>query len=76
MLVKNELSQIPHLTRLSNETVSAAKQYMITSLDVKIILGALGLLGFILLWFTIASGDDDVTMLLLLNTLRLTQVNT
>jgi hypothetical protein len=34
-------------------------------------LGALGLMGLIPLWFTVASGDDGVTMLLLLNTLRL-----
>jgi hypothetical protein len=41
---------------------------------VKIALGVLGLLGFVPLWFTVASGDDGVTMLLLLNTLRLANV--
>lgn len=73
VLVKNELSQIPYLIRLSKETVSIAKQNIIASLAVKIVLGALGLFGFIPLWFTVASGDDGVTMLLLLNTLRLTR---
>lgn len=76
VLVKNELSQIPYLIRLSNETVNIAKQNIIASLAIKIMLGALGLFGFIPLWFTVASGDDGVTMLLLLNTLRLTQVKT
>jgi Cd2+/Zn2+-exporting ATPase len=73
VLVKNELSQIPYLVRLSNETVSIAKQNIVASLAVKIVLGALGLLGFVPLWFTVASGDDGITMLLLLNTLRLTR---
>jgi Cd2+/Zn2+-exporting ATPase len=75
VLVNNELSQIPYLVRLSDETVKIAKQNILASLAVKIVLGALGLFGFIPLWFTVASGDDGVTMLLLLNTLRLSQVN-
>lgn len=76
VLVKNELSQIPYLIRLSNETVSISKQNIMASLAVKIVLGALGLLGLVPLWFAVASGDDGVTLLLLLNTLRLTQVKT
>jgi len=71
VLVKNELSQIPYVVKLSGETVKVAKQNIIASLAVKIVLGALGILGFVPLWFTVASGDDGVTMLLLLNTLRL-----
>jgi Cd2+/Zn2+-exporting ATPase len=73
VLVKNELSQIPYLVRLSNETVNIAKQNIVASLAVKIVLGALGLFGLVPLWFTVASGDDGITMLLLLNTLRLTR---
>jgi Cd2+/Zn2+-exporting ATPase len=76
VLVKNELSQVPYLIRLSNKTVNIARQNIIASLAVKMMLGAFGLFGFIPLWFTVASGDDGVTMLLLLNTLRLTQVKT
>jgi Cd2+/Zn2+-exporting ATPase len=73
VLVKNELTQIPYLIKLSNKTVSIAKQNIAASLVVKIALGALGLLGLIPLWFTVAPSDDGVTMLLLLNTLRLTR---
>ena len=76
VLVKNELSQIPYLIRLSNETVNISKQNIMASLAIKIVLGALGLLGLVPLWFAVASGDDGVTLLLLLNTLRLTQVKT
>ncbi|HUT16988.1 MAG TPA: hypothetical protein VMW84_01675 [Acidobacteriota bacterium] len=51
-----------------------AKQNIAASLIVKMVLGALGLMGLTPLWFTVASGDDGVTMLLLLNTLRLEKV--
>jgi cation transport ATPase len=48
-----------------------AKQNIAASLVIKMVLGALGLFGLTPLWFTVASGDDGVTLLLLLNTLRL-----
>jgi Cd2+/Zn2+-exporting ATPase len=74
VLVKDKLAQIPYMSRLSKRTVSIAKQNIVASIAVKIALGALGLMGFIPLWFTVASGDDGVTMLLLLNTVRLARV--
>jgi len=76
VLVKDELAQIPYLVNLSKKTMVIAKQNIAASLVVKLILGALGLLGVTPLWFTVASGDDGVTMLLLLNTLRLERVKT
>ena len=74
VLVRDELAQIPYLVRLSEKTMTIAKQNIAASLVVKVILGALGLMGLTPLWFTVASGDDGVTMLLLLNTLRLERV--
>ena len=74
VLVKDKLIQIPYLIKLSDQTVKIAKQNIVASLTVKILLGTLGLMGFIPLWFTVASGDDGLTMLVLLNTLRLTRV--
>jgi len=73
VLVKDELAQIPYLIELSGKTMKIAKQNVVASLVVKILLGGLGLMGFIPLWFTVASGDDGITMLLLLNTMRLTR---
>ena len=74
ILVKDELSQIPRVQRLSRVTMRIAKQNIALALGVKLILGALGLMGLVPLWFTVASGDDGLTLLTLLNTLRLTRV--
>jgi Cd2+/Zn2+-exporting ATPase len=74
VLVKDELAQVPYLIKLSEKTMQVAKQNIAASLIVKLLLGALGLMGLVPLWFTVASGDDGVTMLLLLNTLRLEKV--
>ncbi|MCW4029067.1 MAG: cation-translocating P-type ATPase [Candidatus Bathyarchaeota archaeon] len=74
VLVKDELAQIPYLLRLSQKTMVIAKQNIAASLIIKFVLGALGMLGLTPLWFTVASGDDGLTMLLLLNTLRLEKI--
>jgi Cd2+/Zn2+-exporting ATPase len=74
VLVKDDLAQVPYLIKLSEKTMMIAKQNIAASLVVKLLLGALGLAGLTPLWFTVASGDDGVTMLLLLNTLRLERV--
>ena len=74
VLVKDELAQVPYLIKLSEKTMTIAKQNIAASLVIKLVLGALGLAGLTPLWFTVASGDDGVTMLLLLNTLRLEKV--
>jgi Cd2+/Zn2+-exporting ATPase len=74
VLVKDELAQIPYLIKLSEKTMVIAKQNIAASLIIKFILGGLGLFGLTPLWFTVASGDDGLTMLLLLNTLRLERI--
>jgi len=71
VLVKNELGKIPYLQRLSRLATKIAKQNIAVSLGFKLLLGALGFAGLVPLWFAVATGDDGVTMLLLLNTLRI-----
>jgi Cd2+/Zn2+-exporting ATPase len=73
VLVKDELVRISYLQKLSKRAVKIAKENIAISLGVKLILGVLGFFGLIPLWFVVASGDDGVTLLLLLNTLRLTK---
>ena len=74
VLVKDELAQIPYLIRLSHKTITIAKQNIAASLIIKLILGALGVIGVTGLLATVIAGDDGVTMLLLLNTLLLEKV--
>jgi Zn2+/Cd2+-exporting ATPase len=74
VLVNDELAQIPYLLKLSQKAMVIAKQNIGASLVIKFVLGALGFLGLTPLWFTVAAGDDGVTMLLLLNTLRLERI--
>ena len=74
VLVKDELAQIPYLIKLSNKTMNIAKQNITASLIIKIILGALGVLGVTGLLATVIAGDDGLTMLLLLNSLRLERI--
>ena len=74
VLVKDELAQIPYLIRLSDKTMRIAKQNITASLVIKLILGALGIIGVTGLLATVIAGDDGVTMLLLLNSLRLERV--
>jgi Zn2+/Cd2+-exporting ATPase len=74
VLVKDELAQIPYLVRLSEKTMTIAKQNIAASLVIKLVLGALGVAGVTGLLATVVAGDDGVTMLLLLNTLRLERV--
>ena len=75
VLVKDELAQIPYLINLSQKSMVIAIQNSAASLVIKLFLGSLGLVGLIPLWFTVASGDDGLTLLVLLNTLRLERVN-
>ncbi len=74
VLVKDELAQIPYLIELSDKTMRIAKQNIAASLVIKLILGTLGVIGVTGLLATVIAGDDGVTMLLLLNSLRLERV--
>jgi Zn2+/Cd2+-exporting ATPase len=74
VLVKDELAQIPYLIKLSDKTMGIAKQNIAASLVIKLILGALGVIGVTGLLATVIAGDDGVTMLLLLNSLRLERI--
>jgi Zn2+/Cd2+-exporting ATPase len=74
VLVKDELSQIPYMIKLSQKTMVIAKQNIAASLVIKLVLGALGLMGVTGLLATVLAGDDGLTMLLLLNSLRLERV--
>lgn len=74
VLVEDELAQIPYLIKLSEKTMTIAKQNIAASLIIKLVLGALGVIGVTGLLAAVIAGDDGITMLLLLNSLRLERV--
>lgn len=74
VLVKDELKMVPYLYRVSKAAMKTAKENIVVSLGTKILLGILGIMGLIPLWFAVAIGDDGITMLLLLNTIRQSRV--
>lgn len=74
VLVKDELAQIPYLIKLSDKTMKISKQNIAASIAIKVVLGALGVFGVTGLLATVIAGDDGLTMLLLLNSLRLERV--
>jgi len=74
ILVKNSLTLIPYLILLSRKTMKIAKQNMIFAVGVKLALAVLGVGGLIPLWFAVAVGDDGITLLTLLNILRIIKV--
>ncbi len=70
ILVKDELRRLPYLIRLSRLAMRIVKENVVISIAAKVIIGILGLLGLVPLWVAVAMGDDGVTLLTLLNTLR------
>ena len=51
-----------------------AKQNITVSLVIKLVLGVLGVIGVTGLLATVIAGDDGITLLLLLNSLRLERI--
>ncbi len=74
VLVKEDVKAIPYIHELSMKSRRIALQNLVISITVKIILGALGLIGLIPLWSAVAVGDDGITMFLFINILRLTKI--
>jgi len=74
VLVKDDLSVLPYIYRLAVKTYSIARENIAISISSKLILGILGMLGLVPLWFVVALGDDGITLLLLLNITRLSKV--
>ncbi|MCR6691357.1 MAG: cation-translocating P-type ATPase [archaeon YNP-LCB-003-016] len=74
ILVKNSLTLIPYLILLSRKTMAIAKQNIVFTIGVKLTLAILGVIGVIPLWFAVAIGDDGITLLALLNILRIIKV--
>jgi Cd2+/Zn2+-exporting ATPase len=73
-LMQDDLSKLPYLLELSKKTRSIVRQNIGTSLVIKFSLAALVFPGLITLWLAVAIGDMGLSLAVILNAMRLSQV--
>jgi Cd2+/Zn2+-exporting ATPase len=73
-LMQDDLSKISYLIYLSKKTLQVVRQNVWASITIKSSFAILALLGLINLWVAVAIGDMGLSLLVILNALRLTKV--
>ncbi len=73
-LMKDDLTKLPYLFDLSYKTMSVIKENVITAASVKSIFAILAILGMITLMEAVGFGDMGLTLLVILNSLRIGMV--
>jgi Cd2+/Zn2+-exporting ATPase len=73
-LMQDDLSKIPYLFKLSKKTRGIVRQNIGVSLLIKFSLAALVFPGLISLWLAVAVGDMGLSLAVILNAMRLSQV--
>jgi len=71
VLLEDDLSRIEYLLRLSSTTVSTVRQNIAVSILVKLLIVALAAAGSITLWMAVILGDVGLTLLVILNSVRI-----
>jgi len=71
VLLEDDLSRIEYLLRLASITVSTVRQNIAVSILVKLLIVALAALGAITLWMAVILGDVGLTLLVILNSVRI-----
>ncbi|OGD54533.1 hypothetical protein A3K81_05985 [Candidatus Bathyarchaeota archaeon RBG_13_60_20] len=74
VLLEDDLSRIGYLHRLASMTVSTVHQNIAASILVKLLIVALAALGAITLWMAVILGDVGLTLLVILNSIRISGV--
>jgi len=74
-LMDEDLSKIPRLIERAKKTMSIVHQNVVISISVKLFIGFLAMLGMISLWVAVAAGDMGLTLLVIVNALRLVRKN-
>jgi Cd2+/Zn2+-exporting ATPase len=72
-LMENNLSRIPSLIQQARKTMNIVKQNVVLSISVKLILAVLAIFGLVSLWIAVAIGDMGLSLLVIINALRLIQ---
>ncbi|RBQ22689.1 Copper-exporting P-type ATPase B [Candidatus Methanobinarius endosymbioticus] len=75
VLMQDNLSKIDYLINLSKKTMGIIKQNITIPLTVKAILTVLGIIGYVSLWEAVLIGDMGLTLLVVVNALRIGNKN-
>lgn len=70
-LMDENLRRIPRLIQRAKRTMSVVKQNVTVSITAKLFVGFLAVTGFVSLWMAILFGDMGLTLVVILNALRL-----
>jgi Cd2+/Zn2+-exporting ATPase len=74
VLLEDDLSKISYLLKLSRVTMTRIRENITISLFVKLAIVFLGALGTISLWMAVILGDVGLTLLVILNSIRISRV--
>jgi Cd2+/Zn2+-exporting ATPase len=74
VLLEDNLSRINYLLNLADTTVSRMKENIAVALLVKLGIVILGALGLITLWMAVILGDVGLTLLVILNSIRISNI--
>jgi Cd2+/Zn2+-exporting ATPase len=73
-LMQDRLDRIPYAVDLSRATMRRIRENIILSVGVKLGVALLALPGFVTLWIAVAVGDMGLSLVVILNALRLGRI--
>ena len=74
VLLEDDLSRITYLIRLAETTVARVKENIALSVLVKLAIVIMGALGSITLWMAVILGDVGLTLLVIVNSIRISRI--
>jgi len=74
VLLEDDLSRLTYLIRLAETTVARVKENIALSVLVKLAIVVLGALGLITLWMAVILGDVGLTLLVIVNSIRISSI--
>jgi Cd2+/Zn2+-exporting ATPase len=70
-LMGDDLSKLPTLIDQARRTMRVVRQNVVISILVKLLIGFLAVFGLVSLWFAIAVGDMGLSLVVIVNALKL-----
>jgi Cd2+/Zn2+-exporting ATPase len=75
VLLEDDLTRVVYLIKLASTTVSTVHQNIAASILVKLLIVALAAFGAITLWMAVIMGDVGLTLLVILNSIRISRIS-